>query len=226
MFDSSALEDPLYNCQQAYNKGHKSTSVLPIYIPGLDFCDVRCDMVTNGGGWIVFQRRVDASVDFYRGWDDYKNGFGDLNGNFWLGLEKLHKLTSQGKGAILRVDLKHYIAPNTIRYAVYNGFEIGSESEGYMLKIGTYSGNAGDSLKIHNNCKFTTKDRDNDLNPSFNCAQRNGGSWWYKNCHHSNLNALFPKDSQPNARCMGWYFLHKRHGGVMFSEMKMRYSNP
>ena len=114
-------------------------------------------MVTDGVGWIVFQRRVDASVDFFRGWDEYRNGSGDLNGNFWLGLEKIHELASPGRRAILRVDMKHYTYPSTLKYAEYRDFEILSESEGYKLIIGTYSGNAGDCLSIHNNREFTTK---------------------------------------------------------------------
>ena len=83
------------------------TTVVPIHIPGLNTVQVRCDMEKDGGGWIVFQRRIDASVDFYRGWNDYKTGFGDPNGNFWLGLERLHRLASPGKGARLRIDLKY-----------------------------------------------------------------------------------------------------------------------
>ena len=88
----------------------------------MNLVDVRCDMDTNGGGWIIIQRRTDASVTFNRNWNDYKNGFGDLNGNFWLGLEKIHKLASPGKGAILRIDLKHISAPIQLKYAEYSNF--------------------------------------------------------------------------------------------------------
>ena len=118
----------------------------------MDMFNIRCDMVTDGGGWIVFQRRVDASIDFYRGWEEYKNGIGDLNGNFWLGLENFHKIASPGKGAMLCVDLKHFRAPSTIRHAEYTKFEILSESEGYKLQVDGYSGNAGDSFGYHNGC--------------------------------------------------------------------------
>ena len=180
--------------------------------------DVRCDMVTDGGGWIVFQRRVDASVNFDRGWDDYKNGFGDLNGNFWLGLEKLHQLTSHGKIATLRVDLKHFQDPSTIKYAVYSGFKIGSESQGYKLSYIGYSGNAGDSLNFHFNRRFYTNDHD-----TSDCAKTHYGGWWYKTCLHSNLNGLYPQNNEEAITFISWYYLRDSWGGIIFSEMKLRY---
>jgi hypothetical protein len=94
-------------------------------------------MQTNGGGWTVFQRRQDASVDFYRGWQEYKDGFGDLNGNFWIGLEKIHRLTKSGQN-ILRVDLTDFT--NDTAYAQYGNFVLDSESEFYKLKVDTFSG--------------------------------------------------------------------------------------
>ena len=63
-----------------------------------------CDQTTAGGGWTVFQKRLDGSVDFYHGWADYKNGFGNLNGEFWLGLDKISRLTNTKNR--LRVDLE------------------------------------------------------------------------------------------------------------------------
>ena len=225
IFDSSLSEGPSYNCQQAYDRGYTSTSILPILIPGMGIANVRCDMVTDGGGWIVFQRRVDASVDFYRGWDDYKSGFGDLNGNFWLGLEKLHKLTSQGKRAILRVDMKHARHPTKLIYALYTVFEIGDEAEGYKLKIGDYSGDATDSLAYHNGYKFTTKDRDNDPYNA-NCAILHISAWWFNKCQHSTLNGRYPQLNQELLGYMTWYSSYSKFGGIIFSEMKLRYVNP
>ena len=192
----------------------------------MDPFNVRCDMVTDGGGWIVFQRRVDATVDFYRGWDEYKNGFGDLNGNFWLGLEKIHKLTSLGKRAILRVDLKHVRAPNITRYAEYSVFKVGSEPEGYKLTVSGYSGNAGDSLSYHANMKFSTKDRDNDSLNHKSCAQMYNSPWWNNACYHSNLNGIFPQQNETPQNGISWYHLHNEFGGIIFSEMKIKYSNP
>ena len=220
------LQDAFYSCQEAYTKGYRTTIILPIYVPGMDFINVRCDMVTDGGGWIVFQRRIDASVDFNLGWDDYKKGFGDLNGNFWLGLENIHKLASPGKGAMLRVDLKHFRAPSTLRYAEYTKFEILSESEGYKLQVDGYSGDAGDSFAYHNNCKFSTKDRDQDSATNYHCARDRKGGWWYKACLKSCLNALYPINNEELASYIGWRSLHQNlHGGVIFSEMKIKYSS-
>ena len=96
-----------------------------------------CDMKTDGGKWTVFQRRQDATVNFFRTWRDYKNGFGDVNGNFWIGLDIIHLLTKSGQH-VLRVDLID--ASNNTAYAKYREFKVASESEAYRLHIGSYSG--------------------------------------------------------------------------------------
>ena len=96
-----------------------------------------CDQTTAGGGWTVFQKRLNGSVDFYRDWIDYKQGFGNLNGEFWLGLEKINILTSRGQYK-LRVDLEN--ATGSTSYAEYDLFEIGSEETKYKLSVGNYSG--------------------------------------------------------------------------------------
>ena len=94
-------------------------------------------MNTDGGGWAVFQRRQDASVNFYREWQDYKNGFGDLNGNFWLGLDKIHRLVKSQRN-VLRVDLMDW--KNNKAYAKYGSFSVESESDSYKLNVGSFSG--------------------------------------------------------------------------------------
>ena len=104
---------------------------------GLGAFDVFCDQTTAGGGWTVFQKRMNGSIDFYRDWADYKRGFGNLNGEFWLGLDKIHRLTSSG-GYKLRVDLEDF-AGNAV-YAEYHSFEVKSEGTKYQLSIGNYSG--------------------------------------------------------------------------------------
>ena len=125
------------SCASWYKAGHRYDGVYIINPDGWNSFRVRCDMQTDGGGWTVFQRRQDKSIDFYRGWQDYKNGFGDLNGNFWLGLEKIHRLTKSSQ-SILRVDLVDF--DYTKAYAKYGTFSVASESESYKLNIGSFSG--------------------------------------------------------------------------------------
>ena len=95
-----------------------------------------CDQ-TNNGGWTVFQKRLDGSVNFYRGWADYKNGFGNLNGEFWLGLDKIHRLTRTVRNK-LRIDLEDTTGKTA--YAAYGMFEVSGERSNYQLSLGAYWG--------------------------------------------------------------------------------------
>ena len=104
---------------------------------GLGSFNVSCDMTTDGGGWTVFQRRQDGSVDFYRNWTDYKNDFGSMCGEFWLGLDKINRLT-RDKDMKLRVDLEDI--EGGMRYAKYLKFVVEDENENYKLTVGGYEG--------------------------------------------------------------------------------------
>lgn len=174
-------------------------------------------MTTDGGGWTVFQRRLDKSTDFYRGWDEYKNGFGNLSGNFWLGLDKISQLTS--KPTYLRIDLKDLRGVKG--YAKYSRFKVGTEQTKYMLVIGGFSGNVKDSLAHHNNMPFTTKDRNNDPYKG-NCAVNYKGAWWYNWCHKSNLNGMTIGTGETTAQGMSWLLWTGKHNTIKFSEMKLR----
>ena len=94
-------------------------------------------MTTSGGGWTVFQRRLDGSVDFFRGWQDYKNGFGNLNGEFWLGLDKINRLTTATQNE-LRIDMED--TTRNTAYAEYDLFAVTSEQQKYQLSLGAYAG--------------------------------------------------------------------------------------
>ena len=108
-----------------------------IKLDNLPAFDVFCDQTTAGGGWTVFQKRLNGSVDFYRYWNDYKHGFGDLESEFWLGLDKIHRLTSDNN-SMLRVDLEDF--EGNTAYAEYNMFGVMSEKDKYKLILGSYSG--------------------------------------------------------------------------------------
>ena len=119
-----------------YKSGEKISGVYTIDPDGTGAFDVFCDQKTAGGGWTVFQKRLDGSVDFYRGWADYKRGFGNLNGEFWLGLDKIHRLAKTKSK--LRVDLED--TKGKTAYAEYDMFAVTSEKANYQLSLGTYSG--------------------------------------------------------------------------------------
>ena len=125
------------NCGDIYKSGARKDGVYTIKPDNLPAFDVFCDQTTAGGGWTVFQKRLDGSVDFYRNWWNYKVGFGDLNGEFWLGLNKIYRLTSN-KNNMLRVDLKDF--EGNTAYAKYNKFGVMSENNKYKLMLGSYSG--------------------------------------------------------------------------------------
>ncbi|XP_071837430.1 uncharacterized protein [Apostichopus japonicus] len=166
------------DCYDLYVSGTRSDGVHTIYPDGWPSgIQVYCEMESNGGGWTVFQRRSSASVDFYRGWSDYKNGFGNKNHDHWLGNKYIHSMTNQ-KTYQLRIDLRDSVSSSY--YAVYSNFSTNNEADKYRLSIGSHSGNTGyDSLSDSNNKQFSTKDRDHDGWSSYDCAERHRGAWWF-----------------------------------------------
>ena len=148
---------------------------------------IQCDMETDKGGWIVIQRRVpNGTVNFYRGWKDYEEGFGDLDSEFWYGLRNIHCLTTR-ESVELRIDLQDEQG-NKVTW-VYQQFRVDGPDQKYHLHTGQGTGTPGsfDAMAYDNNLNFSTFDRDNDQN-SGNCAASLKGGWWYNNCHKSNLN--------------------------------------
>jgi len=169
-----------------------------------------CDQTTMGGGWTVFQRRKDGSVNFNKKWNGYKNGFGALTGEFWFGNENIHdltKLSNAPKKSQLLINMRMK-GKYKIVYARYNSFEIGDEQSKYVLRLSGFSGNVRNGMTIHNNMNFTTVDSDN----SAKCGSRYGGGWWFNKCFHSFLNGPYKR--------IVWWEPKKLH--PEFVEMKVR----
>ncbi|XP_039644787.1 microfibril-associated glycoprotein 4-like [Perca fluviatilis] len=178
------------DCSAIYQQDKsKPSGVYTIYPAGeRSAVEVYCDMTSEGGRWTVFQRRMDGTVNFYRGWDQYKIGFGNAAGEYWLGLDNIHYLTNNKKSELL-VDMEDFEGKKV--FARYSSFSVGAECDGFVLNVsGFINGGAGDSLSYHNRMKFSTFDKDQD-NSGGNCATSQLGAFWYNTCHHSNPNGVY-----------------------------------
>ncbi|XP_024865787.1 tenascin isoform X1 [Kryptolebias marmoratus] len=218
-FTTGKLQFPFpTDCSQELLNGVLTSDTMEIFPHGKlgKSMMVYCDMETDGGGWTVFQRRKDGSEDFYRNFNDYVEGFGNLNGEFWLGLEKLHNLTTMTR-MNLRVDLRD---EGEQVFAQYSTFQVAKRN--YKLTVGGYSGTAGDSLTYHNDCAFTAKDR-SPLLGLFRCAISYQGGWWYNNCHEANLNGLYGNNYKHQG--VIWKSWKGEHHSIQFTEMKLRPAN-
>ncbi|XP_050086202.1 angiopoietin-related protein 1-like [Anopheles aquasalis] len=178
---------------------------------------VYCEQQAYGGGWIVIQHRFNGSLDFYRGWKEFRDGFGDLDNEFWLGLEKIHQLTTARKHELI-VELKDF--DGEYKRARYEAIEIGNEREEYVLNLGLYHGTAGHGMWLNKGMKFSTKDRDNDEDSDAHCAQIHEGGWWYKACTDANLNGRYL--NAKNDKSMFWYDFDDNNQGLAYSRMMIR----
>ncbi|XP_073496706.1 ficolin-1-A-like isoform X2 [Phyllobates terribilis] len=206
------------NCKDLLDQGQSLTGWYTVYPAGGAPLTVLCDMESDGGGWTVFQRRMDGSVDFFRGWNDYKKGFGHQSSEFWLGNDNIHRLTYSGKFH-LRVDFTDFSNDRT--FALYRDFGISAEEKNYTLtSVQFLEGSAGDSLTYHRDSVFSTKDHEN---ANTNCAQTYRGGWWYKNCHYANLNGLYLRGNHSTyANGVNWLTGKGHHYSYQVTEMKIR----
>lgn len=206
------------DCQDYLAMGNTASGIYTIY-PSKSFYgfEVYCDMETDGGGWTVFQRREDGSVDFFLNWLDYQYGFGDPDGEHWLGNEKIRNIVKQSSYE-LRIDLEDF--EGNTRYAKYKYFEIGTAAEKFKLRAEDYTGDAGDSLSYHSGQPFSTKDKDSTAHA---CSTAYKGAWWYRSCHQSNLNGLYLNGPHSTyADGIEWYHWKEYYYSLKKTEMKTR----
>ncbi|XP_071361834.1 fibrinogen-like protein 1 isoform X2 [Trachinotus anak] len=211
------------DCSQVFADGNVASGLYVIRPDGSPTAlTVYCDM-NNGGGWTVFQRRRDGKESFDRAWVEYKHGFGDLfspDGEFWLGNDPLHHLTSQGTYD-LRIDMEDF--EGNQRYAEYKNFKVDDEKDQYQLHVGEYTGNAGDAMADAHSpwtgqglgssgVKFSTFDRLNDDPESEDghCVRLSKSGWWFSRCDSGNLNGHYYKGPYKAMTDDGvvWYTWH------------------
>ncbi|XP_043535231.1 angiopoietin-2-like isoform X2 [Chiloscyllium plagiosum] len=194
------------DCADAYKSGLRANGIYTLFVsnttqPKQAFCD----MESNGGGWTIIQRRQDGKMDFQRTWKEYKMGFGDPAGEYWLGNEFTHQLTNQ-KTYVLRIQMCDWEANKG--FSLYNQFYLDSEAQKYRIHLKGYSGTAGRISSLsHLGNYFSTKDSDNDK-CLCKCAQMASGGWWFDACGPSNLNGLYYSAGQNTNRFNGikWYY--------------------
>ncbi|XP_056277916.1 angiopoietin-related protein 7 [Pseudoliparis swirei] len=215
--------DAIYDCASLYNKNYKISGEYKLpkdEFLGTPEMSVFCDMETKGGGWTLIQRRKIGLTSFNRDWKQYKNGFGSIRGDFWLGNDHIFRLTRQPSS--LRIEMEDWQGQK--RYAEYGFFAVGNELNSYKLFLANFSGNAGDSLRYHNNTNFSTVNKDNDKCVD-DCASLRKGGYWYNCCTDSNLNGAFHRYGQhitKNPDGITWYGWHGSNYSLKKVEMKVR----
>ncbi|XP_074524457.1 angiopoietin-related protein 4-like [Halichoeres trimaculatus] len=180
------------DCHDLFTQGQRASGIYTIQPQGSQPFNVLCEM-TSDGGWAVVQKRLDGSQNFNHLWESYKRGFGNLNGEFWLGLENIHSLSKQGE-YVLQVEVTDSAGQQQAsRYA----FQLDGEEKMFSLHLQPESeGQENIMTTGATGLPFSTADRDNDLTKDLNCAELLSGGWWFSSCGDSNLNGRYPR--RPN----------------------------
>ena len=197
-------------------QGATTSGVYTVTINGKEV-DVLCEM-EGGSMWTVIQQRESGAVSFYRKWETYQKGFGELNGNFWLGLDNIYNIV--GTGTQYRVKFHITDSQQGAKTATYESFSIADNSDEYRLAISGYSGDAGEAMFArHDGQQFTTIDNDND-NYGQNCAVRFKGAWWHKSCHFANLNGEYGNDA--NGEGLNWFPLTTHDRSATYTRIQVQ----
>lgn len=180
------------DCAEIYDRGVRSDGVYIISPDGKCPFRVYCDMAN--GGWTVIQRRQDSGVSFYRPWDEYVKGFGDIDGDHWLGLDKIHRLSKAGSQIYFHMETYD----GSFEYEHYTAFTVHDVTTAYKMNVDAfgYEGTLKNRLSYHNDMKFSTYDRDNDKSGGNCCLSHDGGGWWWNSCYLLNPNGIYGKETK------------------------------
>lgn len=184
-FESNKLLETERKCNENLPNSCIALSAFPgvhlIQVPDLPPFKVLCYSKVAGPGWTVIQQRINGKEDFFRNWVTYREGFGSFEGDFFLGLEKIYRLTKSQPHA-LYIHMEFF--NGSTQYAHYEQFGISGENDKYKLTtLEKFSGSAGNNeLFYHKNQMFSTFDSDNDIKKEENCANIWHGAWWYRDC--------------------------------------------
>ncbi|XP_025719068.1 angiopoietin-related protein 4 [Callorhinus ursinus] len=201
------------DCQELFDDGERQSGLFQIQPQGSPPFLVNCKM-TSDGGWTVIQRRQDGSVDFNQPWEAYKAGFGDPQGEFWLGLEKVHRILGD-RGSRLAVQLQDWEGnAESLQFPVH----LGGEDTAYSLQLTAPVANELGATTVAPSglsLPFSTWDQDHDLRGDKNCAKSLSGGWWFGTCGHSNLNGQYFRSVPPQRQ--------QRKKGIFWKTWRGRY---
>nr|XP_036851856.1 angiopoietin-2 isoform X5 [Manis javanica] len=194
------------DCAEAFKSGLTTNGIYTLTFPNsTEEIKAYCDMETGGGGWTIIQRREDGSVDFQRTWKEYKVGFGNPSGEYWLGNEFVSQVTNKQR-YVLKIHLKDWEGNEA--YSLYEHFYLSSEELNYRIHLKGLAGTAGKISSISQpGNDFSTKDADNDK-CICKCSQMLTGGWWFDACGPSNLNGMYYPQRQNTNKFNGikWYY--------------------
>ncbi|XP_066910370.1 angiopoietin-2-like [Clytia hemisphaerica] len=179
------------DCVDWYNVGARTTGVYEITLSNGESKKVRCNMQIDGGGWLVFQHRFNGGVDFNNDWDEYKNGFGSVDGEHWLGNQYLNLITTVTKHEL-------YLHAGRFnnggrKYSKFDYFEIENENLKYRLKSGANRVGGIESMSENFGMNFTTNDQDNDKFTGHCSLPFKRGGFWYNACASILFNGVYYK---------------------------------
>ena len=200
----------MQNCRQLKLQGHSNNGphlVRPD--PELEnktwvYCNQEFE-----GGWLVIQRRYGNSLDFDQSWVWYKNGFGNISTEFWIGNEVLHQLTRDTAYELLML-FKN--GDGTVRKTGCDFLNVSTETDNYRLVLGHCLGSDAESLSYSNLTTFSTRDVGRGLG-GLNCEKSLVGGWWYASCDSLRINGDFPPCSAPGS-CVETKMLIRPNKGI------------
>uniref|UniRef100_A0A182MEE0 Fibrinogen C-terminal domain-containing protein n=1 Tax=Anopheles culicifacies TaxID=139723 RepID=A0A182MEE0_9DIPT len=148
-----------------------------------------CETELLGGGWTVIQRRTNGQTNFTRSFNEYRDGFGHPEQEFWIGLTRLNRITSSSQHELAILMDAFDGATATVRYT---NFKIAAEADNFRLStLLGFTGTTGNSMSTNVGKTFSTFDRDTDSAATVNCASVWKGGWWLDGCGDSNLNGFY-----------------------------------
>ncbi|XP_023574085.1 angiopoietin-related protein 3 [Octodon degus] len=180
------LPDFPADCATIYKRSEHRSGTYAIRPSNSPAFNVYCD-VMSGSSWTSIQHRTDGSQNFNESWENYKYGFGKLDGEFWLGLEKIYSIVKQSNYT-LRIELEDW---KDNKYHVEYSFHLGNHDTNYMLHLAEMTGNGPKVFPEHTDLVFSTWGH---RAGHLNCSEHYSGGWWWRDvCDENNLHGKYNK---------------------------------